>query len=459
MCVSYHNVYYTLSAAYLQSFFPLFNVRHWFGTRPGDTKIRHRIRKCVGRQQNWFCLNKSESRKGRMGYSNKRRRSKRRRTRTLTALQNHTDLPVHESSSSQSSRDVLEQHSSSASFPSTHSHDHSYMNGDACIIPPSSIFLDDVTNINAPDNSFHDEIQLNDSEDDLFSIEDNDSVDQFLNYQDPPVDDMSIEVDDDPSLRSATSSLENGNPAQHQHHYFDRMTRDETASYKIMSLLDTSGAPRICYDRLVALLKKLSRQEGFDVKKALNRETLMRRMEKRYKSPRIQSSVIHNQEVFRFNFQDTLQDLLHSSSKHLHEILPKQMQDKAIENGTEHELWNTPWMTNTFATEQFLDFDPKKDIMLPIILYMDKTGTDVNQRYSLEPVLFSIAAIPREHRESRHSWRHLGFVPEKQRCSEEEESSDLQFYHDCLSYLLDGLRAAQKNPPNVMVKLSDHDTP
>jgi len=112
-------------------------------------------------------------------------------------------------------------------------------------------------------------------------------------------------------------------------------------------------------------------------------------------------------------------------------------------------------MRTTFTTA-YPDFDPQNDIMLPVIIYMDKTGTDVNQRYSLEPVLFSLAAIPREHRESRHSWRHLGFVPQRH-CSEDEALSDLQFYHDCVSFLLDGLRQAQKNPPKVTVKLHNGD--
>jgi Plavaka transposase len=391
---------------------------------------------------------------GTMGYSNKRRRSKRRRTRKLNALQNNTDLPDNESSSSQSSVDVLEQNSSYASFHSTQSQ-HSYMNNDACLIPPNSIFLDDVNDFILHDDDLDHEMQLDNRDNDQVSVADIENVDQFLNYQeDTSVDDISSAVNDDISIQSATSPLGNGHSAHHQHHCFDRMSRDETASYKIMSLLDTAGAPRICYDRLVALLKTLSKQEGFDVKKALNRETLMRRMERRYKSrPRIESAVVNNQEVFRFNFHDTLQDLLHSSGKHLHEILPDRVHANAVViEGTEHELWNTPWMRNTFAMEQYLDFDPKNDIMLPIILYMDKTGTDVNQRYSLEPVLFSVSAISREQRESRHSWRHLGFVPQKQRCSEEESSSDLQFYHNCLSYLLDGLRAAQKNPPTVIVK-------
>jgi hypothetical protein len=204
----------------------------------------------------------------------------------------------------------------------------------------------------------------------------------------------------------------------------------------------------------VALLKKLSKHQGFDVKKTVNRETLMKRLEARYKTrPRIQSTVLNQQEVFRFTFVDMLQDLIYSSSDYLHLIVPRH-EHEIPEAGTEHELWNTTWMRNTFESEAYKDFNPETDIMVPMIIYMDKTGTDAYQRYGMEPVLASTVAIPRERRESRHSWRHLGFVPQRQRCSEDETSSDLQFYHDCMSYLLDGLREAQKNPPTVAVKLN-----
>lgn len=385
-----------------------------------------------------------------MGYSSKRRRSKRRRTRTLNAIHSLN-------SPDDSSLDHFEQCSSYASFCSAQSHI-SHTNSNSCNILPNSIFVDDLNCHNFdkqdPSNVYHSV----DNTEDQFSAIEVDDVDHLFNYPEAPLDDMSntedITIESIPSSSMDHYDDNSHHRSNNQHHRFDQMTRDEIASYKIMSLLDTAGAPRICYNRLVALLKKLSKHQGFDVKKAVNRETLMKRLEGRYQTrPRIQSTVLNHQVVFRFTFQDMLQDLLYSSSKYLHEILPRHEHEIPVA-GTEHELWNTTWMRNTFGTQPYKDFNPKNDIMLPIILYMDKTGTDVNQRYSLEPVLFSVAAITRERRESRHSWRHLGFVPQKQRCSDEETSSDLQFYHDCMSYLLDGLKEAQKNPPTVAVKLS-----
>lgn len=393
-----------------------------------------------------------------MGYSNKRRRLKRRRTRTLSALQNHhMYVPGNNSLSDESSLDILEQCSNYTSFCSTHSN-FSNTSNDTRMEPPNSIFLDDTNSTNFHNSpSLNEDLQADNSDGPISLVEEGNDVDEFLNYKETSADEMSHEDNDDITVQSTTSFV---HTFPYQPHCFNKMSRDETASYQIMSLLDAAGAPRICYDRLVSLLKKLSKHDGFDVKKAINRETLMRRMERRYKSrPRIQKSIVNQQEVFRFCFCDMLQDLLYSSSSHLHEILPKSMHHQEASDGaaTEPELWNTRWMHDTFSMDAYINFDAKRDIMLPIVLYMDKTGTDVNQRYSLEPVLFTIAAIPREHRESRHSWRHLGFVPQKQQCSDDDLSSDLQFYHHCLSYLLDGLREAQKNPPRVMVKLKSGD--
>ena len=383
-----------------------------------------------------------------MGYSNKRRRCKRRRTRTLNALHSMC-------SSEDSSIDQMEQSSSYTSFCSTRSH-LSHPNSDSSNTPPSSIFMDDSNTLNLHENFPNESSHFvdNGTEDEFSDVDD---VDRLPNNSDIPSDDIPNEDDD--TLQSTMSSsldyIDNPiHPSCHPHHCFDQMSRDEISSYKIMSLLDDAGAPRICYNRLVALLKKLSKQQGFDVKKAVNRETLMKRLESKYKTrPRIQCTILNKQEVLRFSFQDMLQDLVHSSSKYLHEIVPTHEQP-IPETGTEHELWNTTWMRSTFGTGVYKEFNQSTDIMLPIIIYLDKTGTDVNQRYSLEPVLFSVAAIPRERRESRHSWRHLGFVPQKQHCSDDESSSHLQFYHDCMSYILGGLREAQTNPPIVTVKLN-----
>jgi hypothetical protein len=220
-----------------------------------------------------------------------------------------------------------------------------------------------------------------------------------------------------------------------------QFSTQEMGTYEIMRLIDNSGAPRGLYDRLMGLIKKQVKK-GFDVQKATSRDLFLRRMQEKFRCPTLTSTVVSDCSVFMFPFQEMLQDLLDSrQDDEIHLFDPTV--DKDADSGC--ELWNTPWMHHTIAS--YPDFDPEKEVLLPIILYMDKTGTDAYQRYSLEPVLFSLATLSREVREDRRSWRHLGFVPSTDHM--EEKGSNLQFYHNCLGFILSGLRAAQTHPPLV----------
>jgi hypothetical protein len=397
-----------------------------------------------------------------MGYSNKRKRSKRQRTKTLNAIQNRMNF--------HREHGIVVPSDSSSSDKSEHTQTiystlHSHIASEDTQNVPRNIFLNSITSMSCEGqvDVSKCETLLDSAENAPFSRDDFDTADDYREVSGSSSlgGDISNDEADAEILSACTSSSsEDSVISMHshcdgkQHHSFDQLTRDEIASFKIMSLLDSAGAPRICYDRLIALLKNLSKTSGFEVKRALTRDTLLRRLGRKYKTrPRIQSTVINNQEVFRFSFQDMLQDLLHHCTQHLHIISPFGNQGNLDKGPQQHELWNTQWMKDTFALKQYENFDALNDIMLPIILYMDKTGTDVNQRYSLEPVLFTTAAIPRDQRESRYSWRHLGFIPQKQNGCDEDALHSLQSYHNSLLYLLDGLRDAQKCPPTVTVRL------
>ena len=272
----------------------------------------------------------SEAQEDSMGYCNKRKRTKRRRTRSLNSFKINANTKQSPASSDDSWLETFEQSSSCTSFCSTYSH-HSYMSSDNPVIP-SSVFLDVVNNLTLFHDDLNNDTAIQGSADEMFSSDDREKDHDVMSFPDIAPEESSLNEVDDDSAQSTTSSYldtTNGSPChnsdhgQYLPHAFDQVTRDETASYKIMSLLDSSGAPRICYDRLIALLKKLSKNDGFDVKKAINRETLMRRLANKCKTrPRLQRSVINKQEVIRFRFHDMLQDLVNNSSQYLQEISP-----------------------------------------------------------------------------------------------------------------------------------------
>lgn len=222
-------------------------------------------------------------------------------------------------------------------------------------------------------------------------------------------------------------------------------TNAEICSYELMTLLDDAGCPLNTYEQVVSLLKK-QQKLGFCYSMAHSRDKLLNLLRQKFHCPAIQSSMVNHSEVFSFPFLDMLQDLLDTVGSSLHTISPTALSET-------DELWNSTWMQQTFHCPSHADFNPSTDIMLPLILYLDKTGTDVLQRYSLEPLLFTVAAINRESRENRQFWRHLGFIPSSKSVEDSKES--LQFYHHCLSFILTGLKEAQKHKPMLRVHKQD----
>ena len=220
----------------------------------------------------------------------------------------------------------------------------------------------------------------------------------------------------------------------------------QLCTFEILDFLESFGAPRYSYDKLIALLRRQKKERGFDVSEAICRDTFLHSLKKTYTCPRIETCLVQNRKVFLFPFVQMLEDLVNEMQETFHVIRPSSTNQVS---GTSDELWNTPWMHQTFACSH-RNFNSREDLMLPIILYMDKTGTDAYQRYSLEPIMFSTAAIPREDRDKRQAWRHIGFIPSSKNLTKAVDK--LQFHHDCLAVLLEGLRTAQIDPPLINIK-------
>jgi hypothetical protein len=221
-------------------------------------------------------------------------------------------------------------------------------------------------------------------------------------------------------------------------------TTAKMCSFELMDLLDNAGCPLNTYEQVVALLRKQERL-GFSYSRAYSREKLLSLLREKFHCPSIHSTTISKCEVFSFPFVDMLQDLVDTAWDHIHFITPFTCHE------SDDELWNSKWMNGTFQLPSHSDFNPHTDIMLPIILFLDKTGTDVLQRYSLEPLLFTTAALNRESRENCRYWRHLGFVPSSK--SIEDSKDALQFYHQCLGVKI-SLTKSESKQQNVLTDSS-----
>jgi hypothetical protein len=87
------------------------------------------------------------------------------------------------------------------------------------------------------------------------------------------------------------------------------------------------------------------------------------------------------------------------------------------------------------------------------MMYGNKTGTDVNQRYPLEPWMFTVCVIRQSAREKSNSWRHLGFQPSLEFVENLSAVDKLQLYHEYMSVLLCGFNNACRDKPVMWVNL------
>jgi hypothetical protein len=64
------------------------------------------------------------------------------------------------------------------------------------------------------------------------------------------------------------------------------------------------------------------------------------------------------------------------------------------------------------------------------MMYGNKTGSNVNQRYPLEPWMFTVCILRRSTNEKSNSWRHFGFQPSLDFVMFLSAVNKLQLYHE-----------------------------
>ena len=92
-------------------------------------------------------------------------------------------------------------------------------------------------------------------------------------------------------------------------------------------------------------------------------------------------------------------------------------------------------------------------MVLPVIGYIDKTGTDVNQQNKLEPFSFTLSILNRSCRFTSKAWRVLGFVPDLEKKSSAEitrqrvgvigKGKPCRNYHRCITVILSSFSSNQ----------------
>ena len=253
----------------------------------------------------------------------------------------------------------------------------------------------------------------------------------------------------------------------------------DCAMVDLIQCCNKAGTPVKFLDEFLIILKRHLRA-GFDIHKAPSRANFMSRLRLRFASPKA-TAVISPSGVLvpKFSLLDQLVDLLASSyfqdisccavnmdtTIRYHQYIPAEEEG----NG---EVLCADWYRRTYADkigESFEYVDPLtgrkyQNWLFPLCVYNDKTGVGAMEgKYTLEPVMFSVAVIRHDYRQQDKAWRHLGFIPNYHNGTNEEDSNDkdaeksLSLFHELLGVLLEDLEEMQANPPLLSLNLFGED--
>lgn len=108
-------------------------------------------------------------------------------------------------------------------------------------------------------------------------------------------------------------------------------------------------------------------------------------------------------------------------------------------------------------------FDKQNEFLVPVIMYLDKTGTTGNQRYPLEPVVFTFAILRRFLRNRPENWRLAGFLPDldgnssaqKRKHRQKNRGASSATYHNCLYHILRAFKHLETTGIHRYFRLGD----
>jgi hypothetical protein len=231
----------------------------------------------------------------------------------------------------------------------------------------------------------------------------------------------------------------------------------DCATLDVLKLCHDGGCSLEFYDNLFALLRRHSTKNKVDVTKLPKRETFLKSLRSRISSPMPIISQVGNLQVPHFDILSQIRDLLGSfifndldnlcvntDPEERYNVFVPTDDDKFV------EMCAQKWYKETYA--EFVT-NPEKQFLLPLIFYIDETGTDVFQRYPLEPLMFTFGILRNSIRERSSSWRHAGFIPKVAKAKTSCES--LQLYHDCMAMVLSTLKTIQDDPPLEWLQFGD----
>jgi hypothetical protein len=232
-------------------------------------------------------------------------------------------------------------------------------------------------------------------------------------------DDDIIEINDDVVVSSVEKRMlswqKEVNDVQ-KNAIFDK---SDVSNLELFELLRTSGAPKYLFERI----QKWSANHSVALSSSnpVSRKTFVNRMRTKTYGPNFSKNLepkvmdlylTHGSRipVVYFSFRAVLASLLLNKCVMKDENLLLNPNDPfdSIPEGTALSDLNSGWWHR--ETCKMFRLQPKKDILLPIVLFIDGSTIDSNQKMSVEPITFTLGIFKRSVRSKSESWRTIGYI-------------------------------------------------
>ena len=270
-------------------------------------------------------------------------------------------------------------------------------------------------------------------------------------------------------------------------------TNEEYFMIKLCQICDKANVPHHIVDDVVDLMRDCKKNNiTIQPEQLRKRVHFLKHLANRFKSPIPQSIIVglegfstndlqysrksrDKAEIIWYDFKEQAMDLIHDIGiwgdldNFEGTIDPKNpfSGQSPRTDGLLDEVVDGAWYNKTYAECKEIAGD-EDFLVLGVILYCDKTGTDVNQRAGLEPLSFTFTNFNRKCRYRSEAWRVLGYVPDlemkstayktKQRLGLMGKGRSCRNHHTCLSKIVETLKKFQgkDEPIREWIRIGDH---
>jgi hypothetical protein len=286
-------------------------------------------------------------------------------------------------------------------------------------------------------------------------------------------------------------------PANHPSYQTQKLDNMTCSMLRLIDYCDKRpNTSRKFLDGLIDVIKEEVKTRRFDILKAPRRKTIIRRVKKKYgrdTKGRDTGPVIRwmrltsRQDPYRVTVPNEIdtreRDMICVIRFNLVKNIKDQLSMRPVFGNLDNLVinrnnrWDLYW-SHPADNDEIMDgswyqtsnhrllaagFNQRTDFRLAFMVYCDKTGCDVNQRYPLEPFIMCPVMIRRKLRYVPMTWRAVAFVPdlesksaaEKEYIRRQVKGATARNYHRCLRWILEAFAELEREGFLYWMRLGD----